>query len=91
MLKECENKSNWVVVSGTLLDASSEVASFASCNDPVKRYCSHCLSKEFEAQRQEVTKSTELVSKTIKNCVHSSDLGGVINMRWGSSTKYQGF
>lgn len=47
-------------------------------------YCSHHLSNDdIEVQRQEVTKSIELVSDIIKNCVHSSELcGGLVKITW---------
>lgn len=82
MLKECVNKSNQICCI-TVLDASSAADLFASSSDSLRMYYSHGLSNDTEAPKQEVTKSTELVSETIKNCVHSSDLSGVVKMRLG--------
>ena len=80
MLNERVNKSSQMCrirYSGRCLSAS-----FAPCNDPAGVYCSHCLSNnDTEAQKQEITKRTVLVSNTIKNCVHSSDFGGMVKMR----------
>lgn len=65
-----------------MLGASLEAASFSPCDNPARVYCSHCLSNnDIEVQKQEITKSTEVVSDTIKNCVHSSDFGGMVKMR----------
>ena len=75
-----------------MLDDSSEAASFAPCKDLVRMYCSHCLPNDDIGElRQEVTKSPEMVSETIKNCVHSFDLGGGVEVGREVSTRHQSF
>ena len=79
-------------MSHTVAGAPLETASFTPCKDPVRKYCPHCFTNDniIESRRQ----STELVSDTVRSCVHSSDLGAVCGedgMGRKGSARRQGF